>query len=285
MNAVKVVGGLVEIGAAFKFLNTAELAYVTPENAWFDAQVVLPPGSCSRRSAGSTCWALPHRPRPRRGQGRPRPAGRRDAVPGPGPLPGPRPVRPPAAEPGLGSLVVGILPPDAAELNAAGPAAPVAGAGPSRRDEGHLDRPETGRARGEELPRRRLGHEPTRPARERAKAENKPVLIDFTGVNCANCRLMEQSVLPRPEVVERLTQVRDGPALHRPRPDRLDHRGPARGTGREEPGAAPRLVEEATNPFYVALAPDGKVLATIAFSPARIRQVPRRRAGQIRRGE
>ncbi len=41
MNAVKVVGGLVEIGAAFKFLNTAELAFVTPENAWCDAQFVL----------------------------------------------------------------------------------------------------------------------------------------------------------------------------------------------------------------------------------------------------
>ena len=41
MNAVKVVGGLVEIGAALKFVNTAELAWVTPENAWFDAQVVL----------------------------------------------------------------------------------------------------------------------------------------------------------------------------------------------------------------------------------------------------
>ena len=41
MNSVKVVGGLVEIGAAFKFLNTAELGYVTPDNAWFDAHVVL----------------------------------------------------------------------------------------------------------------------------------------------------------------------------------------------------------------------------------------------------
>src|SRR5208283_899925 len=41
LNAVKVVGGLVEIGAALKFLNTAELGYVTPENAWFNAQVVL----------------------------------------------------------------------------------------------------------------------------------------------------------------------------------------------------------------------------------------------------
>ncbi len=41
MNAVKVVGGLVEIGAAFKFLNTAELAFVTPEDAWVDAPFVL----------------------------------------------------------------------------------------------------------------------------------------------------------------------------------------------------------------------------------------------------
>ncbi len=41
MNSVKVVGGLVEIGAAFKFLNTAEIAFVTPENAWIDAQFVL----------------------------------------------------------------------------------------------------------------------------------------------------------------------------------------------------------------------------------------------------
>ncbi|HKM51942.1 MAG TPA: cytochrome c biogenesis protein CcdA, partial [Isosphaeraceae bacterium] len=40
-NAVKVVGGLVEIGAALKFLNAAELGYVTPEDAWFDASVVL----------------------------------------------------------------------------------------------------------------------------------------------------------------------------------------------------------------------------------------------------
>src|SRR5262249_49339079 len=41
MDSVEGGGGLVEIGAALKFLNTAELGYVTPENAWFDAQVVL----------------------------------------------------------------------------------------------------------------------------------------------------------------------------------------------------------------------------------------------------
>ena len=41
-------------------------------------------------------------------------------------------------------------------------------------------------------------------ARELAAAEKKPILIDFTGVNCANCRLMERRVLPRPEVVSLL---------------------------------------------------------------------------------
>src|SRR5205814_8974498 len=41
MNAIKVVGGLVEIGAALKFINTAELAFVPPEDAWFNAHVVL----------------------------------------------------------------------------------------------------------------------------------------------------------------------------------------------------------------------------------------------------
>ncbi|MFO0951770.1 MAG: protein-disulfide reductase DsbD family protein [Isosphaeraceae bacterium] len=41
MNAVKVVGGLIEIGAAFKFLNTAELYFVTPEDAWINAPFIL----------------------------------------------------------------------------------------------------------------------------------------------------------------------------------------------------------------------------------------------------
>ncbi len=32
------------------------------------------------------------------------------------------------------------------------------------------------------------------------------MLIDFTGVFCPNCRKMEESVMPRPEVVDRLKQ-------------------------------------------------------------------------------
>jgi hypothetical protein len=38
-------------------------------------------------------------------------------------------------------------------------------------------------------------------ARERALSEKKPILIDFTGVNSANCRQMEQGVFTRPDIV------------------------------------------------------------------------------------
>jgi thiol:disulfide interchange protein DsbD len=37
-----------------------------------------------------------------------------------------------------------------------------------------------------------------------AKTVNKPVLIDFTGYACANCRKMEENVWPEPAVLERL---------------------------------------------------------------------------------
>ncbi len=42
MNTVKVVGGLIEIGAAFKFVNTAEISFhAVPEDAWCNEQVML----------------------------------------------------------------------------------------------------------------------------------------------------------------------------------------------------------------------------------------------------
>lgn len=50
-----------------------------------------------------------------------------------------------------------------------------------------------------------------------AKAEGKPLFVDFTGYTCTNCRYMEGSVFPRPEVRARLermvrvTAYTDGP--------------------------------------------------------------------------
>ena len=163
MNAVKVVGGLVEIGAAFKFLNTAELGFVTPENAWFDAQVVLTVWVVLAAVCGLYLLGLfrtdHDHDEVKVGPGR---LIFGSLVPGPGPLPGPRPLRPAAAEPGLG-------PPDrrppAARRRASCSAADRARrrrgrGGPARRGQGHARTdPDAGRARGEELPRRALGDE------------------------------------------------------------------------------------------------------------------------------
>ncbi len=40
----------------------------------------------------------------------------------------------------------------------------------------------------------------------RARAENKPLMIDFTGYTCVNCRKMEENVWPVPEVKEKLAE-------------------------------------------------------------------------------
>jgi thiol:disulfide interchange protein len=41
-------------------------------------------------------------------------------------------------------------------------------------------------------------------AKKLAKAEGKLIFIDFTGIYCTNCRLMEENVFPEPEVVKEL---------------------------------------------------------------------------------
>jgi thiol:disulfide interchange protein DsbD len=47
-------------------------------------------------------------------------------------------------------------------------------------------------------------HLALRPALEQARAERKPVLIDFTGYTCTNCRWMEANLLPLPAVAAEL---------------------------------------------------------------------------------
>jgi thiol:disulfide interchange protein DsbD len=99
-------------------------------------------------------------------------------------------------------------------------------------------------------------------ARERAAAENRPILIDFTGVNCANCRQMEQGVFRRPEVVELLRKFVTVQLYTDYLP--IGSISVEQKQQRAELNQQ-RLLElgEATNPFYVVLAPDGTVLNRI----------------------
>ncbi|MEO6726372.1 MAG: thioredoxin family protein, partial [Blastocatellia bacterium] len=41
-------------------------------------------------------------------------------------------------------------------------------------------------------------------ALQKAKAENKPVFLNFTGVTCTNCRWMEKNMFPDPAVKKEL---------------------------------------------------------------------------------
>ena len=44
-------------------------------------------------------------------------------------------------------------------------------------------------------------------ALEEAKTKGKPLFIDFTGVYCANCRVMERRVFPQNKVKEQLDKM------------------------------------------------------------------------------
>jgi thiol:disulfide interchange protein DsbD len=267
MNSVKVVGGLVEIGAALKFLNTAELGYVTPENAWFDAQVVLT--SWIALSAVCGFYLL----------GFFRTDHDHDEVKiGPGRLVSgslflgmamymaPALFGRPPQSLVWDRLIVGILPPDSSEFN------PVAVAVGGATGEG--GQPAAAEVRASSADPARAEREEKKAhgvlwgmsldqAKELAAAEKKPILIDFTGVNCANCRLMEKRVLPRPEIVELLRQFVTVQLY-------TDFVPIASITADDRKKLAERnqetqldLAQEATNPFYVILSPAGDLLSSI----------------------
>lgn len=44
-------------------------------------------------------------------------------------------------------------------------------------------------------------------ALQKAKAENKPLFVDFTGYTCTNCRWMEANIFPRPEIETELEKM------------------------------------------------------------------------------
>ncbi|OJW09435.1 MAG: hypothetical protein BGO49_12935 [Planctomycetales bacterium 71-10] len=261
MNSVKVVGGLVEIGAALKFLNTAELGWVTPENAWFDAQLVLTAWIVLSAVCGVYLLGLFRTDHDY------------DEVKvGPGRIvfgcmflglalymmPGLF-GRPPQ---GLvwDRLIVGILPPDSNELTAE---VRVAGAEPGG-GEVKASSPDPAQAEREQKSRHGvLWGMSLDQAKEEAAAQGRPILIDFTGVNCANCRLMERRVLPRPDIVKLLEEF----VTVQLYTDRVPIDS-ITAEQREELAQANQirqldLAAEQTNPFYVILTPDGKVVSSI----------------------
>ncbi len=269
MNAVKVVGGLVEIGAALKFLNTAELGFVTAENAWCDAQVVVTAWVVLSAVCGFYLLGF----------------FRTDhdhdvAKVGPGRMVfgtlflGLALYMAPAlfSRPPQGLLwdrvIVGILPPDAAEFSAPAQTVVAGSSGSATQAAGPVAVKATSTdpavaEREEKKVHGVVWGLSFEQARELAAEQKKPILIDFTGVNCSNCRLMEYRVLPRPEVVKLLSQfvtiqlytdfVEIGTLSSAQR----------RELATKNQNLQLDLTQEATNPFYVVLSPDGKLVSAM----------------------
>ena len=87
-----------------------------------------------------------------------------------------------------------------------------------------------------------------------AKAENKPIFIDFTGFACVNCRLMEKEVFPNSAVVEEFKKF----VLVQLYTDR-----------KTEPYISNQNLLKTygtvANPLYVMLRPDGSYIAQSGF--------------------
>ena len=161
-------------------------------------------------------------------------------------------------------LIVGILPPDASELAAPTQFVAAGGEGSAPRA---VKATSTVPAQAEKEEKKFHGvlwGMSFEQARELAAAEKKPILIDFTGVNCANCRAMEAGVMPRPQVVSLLKKfvtvqlytdfVPIGSIT-------ADQREELAGENQDR---LLKLAKEASNPIYVVLSPDGDVLARLA---------------------
>jgi thiol:disulfide interchange protein DsbD len=268
MNAVKVVGGLVEIGAALKFLNTAELGYVTPENAWCDAQVIVTAwvvlaAVCGFYLLGFFRTDHDHA----------------EVKVGPGrmvfgtlflglalymaPALFGRPPR------GLiwDRLIAGILPPDSAELES-----PPFVASGTRGGETATSGPAEVKAtssdplvaeREEKSVHGVLWGMSLDQAKELAAAQMKPILIDFTGVNCANCRLMEKRVLRRPEIVRVLNEFVTIQLYTDFVPIASISAAQRKELAEKNQERQLDLAQEATNPFYVVISQDGKLVSSL----------------------
>jgi thiol:disulfide interchange protein DsbD len=263
MNAVKVVGGLVEIGAALKFINTAELAFGPPEDAWFNAHVVLT--SWIALSVVCGLYLL----------GMFRTEHDHDAV-----KVGAGRLILGAAFLGMAlfltlalfgrapqsrvwnRLIVGLLPPDSSAFNANVPFVGEGGGAPLEEVKATSTDPAQAE-REEKKVHGVLWGLSFDQAREMATSQNKPILIDFTGVNCANCRQMEQGVFPRRDVVGLLRKFvtvqlyTDFVPIGSITAEQMKERAVINQQRLLDLGLAP------ANPSYVVLSPTGEVIDRI----------------------
>jgi thiol:disulfide interchange protein DsbD len=290
MNAVKVVGGLVEIGAAFKFVNTAEVGFgATPANAWFDAPVVLTIWVVMAAICGIYLLGLF------------RTNHDHEAV-----KVGPVRIISGALFLGLALYlapalfgfppqskfyytIVGILPADSHKFNsnenliAALPRA----AGMLAADVSTGAKSDAVRSADDLRPKKATSSDPKLAQREEkrlhgvlwgmsyegaleeAKAKNRPVIIDFTGVNCANCRKMEQTVMPRPDVIAELQKFVPVQLYT----DQVDIDSISeklrKSLAEDNLDREIELIDQTTSPYYVVLNHDGKVIATSEFDDSK----------------
>jgi thiol:disulfide interchange protein DsbD len=261
MNAVKVVGGLVEIGAALKFINTAELASVTPENAWFNAPVVLTSWIALSIVCGLYLLGVFRTDHDHD-----------DVKVGPGRLVSG------AAFLGLAlyllpalfghapqgqvwnRVIVGLLPPDSSTFSA-----PVQVIGAGGESSAEVKATSTDPAQAEREQKSFHGvlwGMSLDQAKEQAAREKRPVLIDFTGVNCPNCRQMERGVFPRRDVVPLLRKFVTVQLYTDYEP--IESITAEQRKARAELNQNRQLdLGETTNPFYVVLSPGGEVIDRI----------------------
>ncbi|MFM2307598.1 MAG: hypothetical protein RLZZ367_2267 [Bacteroidota bacterium] len=105
----------------------------------------------------------------------------------------------------------------------------------------------------------------------KAKAEGKPLMIDFTGWACVNCRKMEENVWPDAKVLERLKEKYVIVSLYvddkKQLPDSEQYVSPVTGKkirtlGNKYSEMQARYFKANTQPYYVLVSPDEKLLTT-----------------------
>lgn len=260
LNSVKVVMGFLELAAALKFLGNTDIALNPGNPRLFNYETVL----CAWIALSVACglyllgtFRLPH-DSPLEHIGVPRMLlatvflGLALYI-----APALYRDRPQGV---IGEGVIAFLPLDTRTTNAESPGTPA---------QAHLD-----------------WHMDYEKAWQQAVRENKPLFIDFTGVNCTNCRDNEQRVFPRPEVREELEKY----VRVQLYTDSVPRSGLSRQQALDEAALNKAWQEhtfaDVTTPFYAVFQPakdkpfaDGKLKGTIIGTKAG--RIPNNEIGQF----